>query len=237
VAENGTINESDPTGEQISVTPTKIAALTKFSRESAMDSNPAIADMVGKNLSRSIALGIDLGFFEGTGASNQPTGLKNTANITTDSTTTGTNGSAPTNLDFILKALGTLSQQNANMDRAVIVMHSRTWAELTQLKDSQNRYLLNAVQTGGAPARSIDGVPVFLSNQLSTTETQGTGTTCSSVYAYDASQIIVVKAHDMRLEASQDAYFSTDEIGIRCIARVGFAVPNPKAVVRVSGVL
>jgi HK97 family phage major capsid protein len=235
VAENGAISESDPTGEQVTVTPTKIAALTKFSRESATDSNPAIADIIGKNLTRSIALGVDLGFFEGTGSSNQPTGLKNTSGINAQSM--GTNGAAPTNLDFLLTALSTLEAANADMSRAVIVAHARTVNELFALKDSQNRYLMSSVTAGGASVRSIEGVPIYTSNQLSVTETQGSSSVASSVYVYDASQVIVVQAHDMRLEATDAAYFSTDEIGVRCIARVGFAVPNPHAVVRIAGVL
>jgi HK97 family phage major capsid protein len=235
VAENGTITEADPTGEQITVTPTKVATLTKFSRESATDSNPAIADMVANNLQRSIALAIDLGFYEGTGSSNQPTGLKNTSGILTQSM--GTNGASPTHLDFLLTALSTLEAQNADMSKVVIVAPARTVNDLFALKDSQNRYLMSSVTAGGASARSIEGVPIFTSNQLTLTETQGTSNAANSVYVYDASQVIVVKAHDVRVEATSEAYFSTDEIGIRCIARVGFAVPNPHAVVRIMGVL
>lgn len=237
VAEAGSISETDPTGETITVTPTKVAALTKFSRESADDSNPGVTDIIMRNLMQSIGLAIDKAAFEGTGASNQPTGLKSTSGIVLDNTTLGTNGSAPTNLDFILSALGTLAGNNGNMDRACIAMHSRTWNELTKLKDSQNRYLLNAVQNGDAPTRQIDGVPVFVSNQLSITETQGSASTASSVYVFDASQVILVRREDMRLEATKDAYFANDQIGLRAIARIGLAVPNPLAVVRVAGVL
>lgn len=237
VAEAGTISETDPTGQTITVTPQKVAALSKVSREFADDSNPGVVDMLLANLQRSIALSVDLGFFQGTGTSNQPTGLANTAGITVDSTTMGANGSAPTNLDFILSNLGVLNGANVDMSKVVIVMHSRTWTELTKLKDSQNRYLLNAVQNGNAPAYSIDGVPVFISNQLSTTETQGTSNAASSVYLYDASQVIVVRRETMRLETTKDAFFSTDQIGVRAISRVGFAVPNPASVVRIKGVL
>jgi HK97 family phage major capsid protein len=54
---------------------------------------------------------------------------------------------------------------------------------------------------------------------------------------YDASQALVVRSHGFRLEATRDAYFANDQIGVRAIARVNFAVPNPTAVVRIVGVL
>jgi HK97 family phage major capsid protein len=235
VAENGAISETDPTAQTITVTPTKVAALTKFSREAADDSNPEVAALVMQNLARSIGLAIDLGFYYGSGSSNQPTGLASTAGITTQFM--GTNGAAPTNLDFLLTALSTLEQNNADMSKAVIVLHARTMNELFQLKDTQNRYLLESVSAGGQTVRSIEGVPIFTSNQFPLNETRGTGTTCSSAFAYDASQCLFVKAHDVRLEATKDAYFSNDQIGIRCIGRVGIAVPNPLAVVRVAGIL
>lgn len=235
VAEGGAISETDPTGESIVVTPSKVAALNKFSRESADDSNPAIADIIGKNLTRSIALAVDKAFFEGTGSSNQPTGLKNVSGITTQSM--GTNGASPANLDFLLTALATLEAANADMSKVVIVAPARTVNDLFALKDSQNRYLMSSVTAGGASARSIEGVPIYTSNQLTLTETQGSSNVANSAYVYDASQVIVVQSHGMRLEATNDAYFSTDQIGIRCITRVGFAVPNPTAVVRVVGVL
>ena len=237
VAEAGAISETDPTGATITVTPNKVAALTKFSREAADDSNPGVADVIMKNLMASIGLAVDKAAFEGTGSSNQPTGLKNTSGIVLDNTTMTTNGSTFTTLDPILSALSTLEGNNADMSKAAIVMHSRSWGELIKIKATTGQYLLESVQSGGAPNRSIDGVPVYISNQLSTTETQGSSSLASSVYVYDASQVIAVRRESMRLEATRDAYFANDQIGVRGIARIGFAVPNPLAVVRLAGVL
>jgi HK97 family phage major capsid protein len=235
-AENGTITASDPTGGTVTLTPSKIAALTKFSRESAEDANPGVAEVVLKNLAQTIALGVDLGGYFGTGASNQPLGVANTAGITVDSATMGANGAVLSNLDPLLSSLGTLYGANVDMSKVVVVMHSRSWTELTKLKDSQNRYLLESVQSGGAPARSIDGVPIFVSNQFPINETQGTNTDASSILFYDASQIIVVRREAMRLESTKDAFFSTDELGVRGVARLAVGVPNPLSIVRLKGV-
>jgi HK97 family phage major capsid protein len=236
VAEAGAISETDPAAQTLTITPTKVAALTKISRESADDSNPALAELVMNNIARSVGLAIDLAGYWGTGASNQPTGIGNTAGITTQFM--GTNGAAPTNLDFLLTALATLESANADMSKVVLAMHPRTVNELFALKDSQNRYLMQSVSSGGSVARSVDGIPIVTSTQFPTNEVRGTsGAVCSSVLAYDPSQVVFVKAHDVRLEATNSAYFANDQIGLRCIARVGIGIPNPAAVVRVAGIL
>jgi hypothetical protein len=100
------------------------------------------------------------------------------------------------------------------------------WRSLIKLKEQtsgNNKPLLAEHATspagpvgGGADAGrqsvgSIYGVPVWLSSQLSTTETQGTATT-SSAYVYDAAQIVAVMRADL-------------------------LVPYPEAVVRISGIL
>jgi HK97 family phage major capsid protein len=238
LAENGSISAADPTLETIQVTPSKAAALTVVSRELADDSDPAILQIVADKLTRSVGLTIDLGFFEGSGASNMPRGLKNTSGITNDTTTMTANGSTFSNLDPILTAIGVLEQKNVNMDKVAIVMHGRSYAELLKLKDSQNRYLsVNVLDGTQGYQRSIDGIPLYVSNQLSITETQGTSSAASSVYVYDASQVLFVRSHALRVEMSYDAFFGNDQVAVRAIARVGVSVPNPLAVYRLAGVL
>jgi HK97 family phage major capsid protein len=238
VAESAAITAADPTLENIQVTPSKAAALTVVSRELADDSDPAILEIVSNKLMRSIGLTVDLGFFEGTGASNQPRGLKNTSGITNDVTTMTTNGSAFASLDPLLTAIGTLEQKNVDMSKVAIVMHGRSHAELLKLKDSQNRPLsVNILDGGKGYQSSVDGIPIYISNQISTTETQGSSNVASSVYVFDASQVLFVRAHSMRVEMSYDAFFGNDQVAIRAISRVGVAVPNPLAVYRLAGVL
>jgi HK97 family phage major capsid protein len=237
-AENASITATDPTLENIQVTPTKAGAITVASRELADDSDPAILQIVADKLMRSVGLTIDLGFFEGSGSSSQPRGLKNTAGITNDTTTMTTNGTAFTNLDPLLTAIGTLEQKNVDMSKVAIVMHGRSHAELLKLKDSQNRYLSVNVLDGAKGYQSaVDGIPIYICNQLSTTETQGSSSLASSAYVFDASQVLFVRAHAMRVEMSYDAFFGNDQVAIRAVARVGVAVPNPLAVYRLAGIL
>ncbi|MGH8574917.1 MAG: phage major capsid protein, partial [Gammaproteobacteria bacterium] len=66
-AEAAEITVSDPSADEIIAIPRKLAALTYVSNEVVDDSNPDALDMLRESLARSMALKLDLGFFEGSG--------------------------------------------------------------------------------------------------------------------------------------------------------------------------
>lgn len=80
-AEGDAITPSDATGETITATPRKLAAITVLSNEVMDDSNPAARDLVGRGLVWAAANKLDLGFFEGSGTPPEIRGLKNVSNI------------------------------------------------------------------------------------------------------------------------------------------------------------
>src|SRR5206468_593590 len=131
---------------------------------------------------RALSLKLDLGFYEGSGTAPEIRGMKNVASIGTVSM--GTNGAQLTNLDPIADALGTLEQANAEGN--AIVMHPRSWQTLSKVKEiagSTKPVLQDSAGSGSQGLRrSIYGVPVYLTSQLSIVEVQGTsGAVCSSM--------------------------------------------------------
>ena len=87
-------------------------------------------------------------------------------------------------------------------------------------------------------SRSIYGLPVLLSSQISVTETAGTSTSvASSAYVYEASQVVAVLRQDARVEVDSSRLFNSDQSEVRAILRADLIVPNPKAVVRITGLL
>ena len=110
-------------------------------------------------------------------------------------------------------------------------MHPRSWGTLAKIKQATtaNNMPLLLETPGAAVARSIYGVPVFLSSQLSVVE----GTAESSAYVYDASQIIAVFRQDTSITLDRSRLFNTDQAS--CVhLRADLVVPNPLAVVRIS---
>lgn len=238
VNEGDTIAESDPGLDAILATPRKLAALTSTSNETILDSNPKVLDVVFANLYRSLALGLDAAFYEGSGAAPELRGLKNTAGI--QSVVMGANGAAFADLDPVAEAIGLLEGENA--EATAIVMHPRTWADLMKLREQSGslKPLLSesAKSPTGGVQRTLFGVPVYLAAQLSTTETKGTsGAVASSVYVYQADQVIAVRREEARIEVDRSVHFAKDMVAIRGIVRFDLAVPNPKAVCRIEGVL
>jgi HK97 family phage major capsid protein len=102
---------------------------------------------------------------------------------------------------------------------------------------SSNKPLVQDEAIADAPRRSIYGVPVYLSSQLAVTETQGTATNASSAYVYQADQVVAVMRQDVRVERDSSRLFNSDSSELRAIMRADVVVPNPKAVVRILGVI
>ena len=59
-----------PPGDELVLTPRKVAALSTLGNETVADSNPAVITAVGQKMVRSVALEADRAMFAGTGAAN-----------------------------------------------------------------------------------------------------------------------------------------------------------------------
>jgi hypothetical protein len=73
-------------------------------------------------------------------------------------------------------------------------------------------------EAGGPTAdvrRSIYGVPVYLTSQLSIVEAQGSGTNLSSSYVYEAKEVIAVMREDVRVELDRSRLFNSDQTEAR----------------------
>jgi HK97 family phage major capsid protein/HK97 family phage prohead protease len=79
--ESTAITESQPTIGQLSLTPKTVGAYTEVSRLMMMQSDPSADALVVEDLSKVLALGVDLAAIAGSGASGQPTGVLNTSGI------------------------------------------------------------------------------------------------------------------------------------------------------------
>ncbi len=235
VTEGSAIGPADPGYTDIAATPVKFGTLTVVSNELMMDSSPDITNLLEMQMLRSLALRYDLASFEENNTNFK--GLKNVTGITLDSSL-GANGLKPVNLDTIASAIGSLTGFDATP--TAIFMHPRSWGTLLQIKEvagSTKSLLQDSAASGSAGiTRALFGLPVFLTSQLSITETKGTSTDCSSIYVVDASQIYGVFRTDARVEVDRSRLFNTDQSEIRAIMRATLAAPNAKAIVRIEGV-
>jgi HK97 family phage major capsid protein len=239
IAQAANIPLSDPSAESLTAVPQKFIQGSRVANEVLADSKPAALDALGKSLIRSVGLAFDNRAFEGNGVAPDIRGFKNVSGI--GAVSMGTNGAAVTNLDPFADALGMLAEANADEEAAVIVMHPKVWRAILKLKEAtgSNKSLIqdSAGSAASGVTRALFGRPVFLSGNLSTDETQGTGTNASSIYVYVPSEVYAVVREDAVFDVNPYVYGATDETLVTAKMRADILVPNPGAVVRIAGVL
>jgi HK97 family phage major capsid protein len=157
-SEQGQKATSSMTFSQISLTPYKLAAIVPITTELLQDSPFNVVQIVSKALGEAVAKAEDQAFMNGSGT-GRPTGL---STYTMGSTISA--GNALT-FDHIVSAFWRLP--SAYRNRASWLMNGRTIANVSNMKDSQNRPLLldsGIITEPGIPA--LKGRPVLEQNDL-----------------------------------------------------------------------
>jgi HK97 family phage major capsid protein len=235
-AEGATLTAGDPTLSSDTITPQKVAHLVELTNEVVADAEPSVLEVVRQHLITMLGLKIDIGLIEGNGTPPNPLGLANVAGVQ-NIDTLGANGATPTNLDPWADAINALEAVNASAQ--AILMHPRTLATLRKLKKTvtagNSIEPLLAEPTEDLPLR-IFGVPVYVSSQMSITETRGTSTDTSSSYVFDTSRVFVVRRQAETVETDASRLFNQDKTEVRAKARLNLYVPDGQAIARIRGI-
>ncbi len=83
--EGSDITESEASFGQILLSPKTVGALVNWTRQLAMQANPAIDSIMSDDLNIALALAIDKAVLHGSGASGQPLGIANTVGVSAPS--------------------------------------------------------------------------------------------------------------------------------------------------------
>ncbi len=189
LAEAGTVTESEPTVDSITLTAQMLTFLVKASRQVLEDSGPDMTGELKRNMARVVALELDRVALRGTGTAPQPHGILGSAGITSTTLGAGNGLSLGTQVsgiapawDFAVDQVQALAANN--FQAGAIIMAPRTLNGLFKLKDSQGRYLEPPDMfdvTDPADDRVQHVVPL-VSNQVPINLTVGTSTDCSEAY-------------------------------------------------------
>ena len=155
--EGGASSESEPTFGQVTMTPKTLGAFTDITRLMMMQSSPDIEALVRDDLSRAIALAIDLGALSGSGSSGQPTGIKNTSGVNKPSSFAA---ATPTFAEVV--ALETaVAEDNALLGNLSYILPASMYGALkTAVKVAGQAQFI--VEPGG----TINGYRAIVSNQV-----------------------------------------------------------------------
>ena len=193
-SETTAISQAESTFDQISMTPKTLATMSKFSRNMLIQATPGIEELVRRDLSDGINVGLDLGILNGSGSSGQPTGIMQTSGI--GSVAMGTNGGAIT-VDALVDLETAIMEDNAgvNADSISYVTNAKVMGAIKKLKTSGGEYLVNnnlqALGRGATPI-AVNGYPLAMTNQVPSNLTKGsTSGSCSAVVMGDFSQAIL----------------------------------------------
>lgn len=215
-AENAQIALTDPTTAELVVVPKKVAGLTQISNEAASDTNPAVADQIGRGLARNIAKKIDAAFFGNT-VTNGPSGLLSAAGVQVVDTGTVTF----TSLDPFHNAKSVALTNGAELSVFLVAPDvALALSKAKKLATGSNESLFDT--TGVSDGITLAGVPVIVSSDVA----------AGNAWGLDSTQILVVQRTGTDVTTSTDAAFAYDAVQVRATARVAFGFANPNGIVR-----
>ena len=214
--EGDALTESGTTYSSIKLEPKTVGALTAFSRNLALQSNPSIESLLRDDISAVVGLAVDKALLHGTAAAKQPVGILNVVGIQTGSLAT-------LSWAAIVALLEKLGLENINPN--AVVTHTKAATKLqTTIKDSVagGEYLMQ----GGRVA----GLPAYVTNQLEAK----TGTPDKGrVLVGDFSQIVIGEFGVTEILANPYAagYYEKGDVQLRIMHTMDAVVRHPKAFV------
>lgn len=182
VAESGAPTESAQAFDQVTLTPKTVGAFVDFSRKLALQSSIDIESFVRGDLARVLGLEIDRVAINGSGSSNQPTGILNTSGI--GSVAGGTNGAAPDWAD-IIDLESAVANANADVGSLYYITNTKVRGKLKQTEKA----------TGTAQfvwTDSLNGYQALVTNQVPSNLTKGTASgVCSAIIFGNLADLII----------------------------------------------
>ena len=237
--ENAAITESAPTTNNTPLTLHTLKGLTGVSIEWLRDATPETDAALQANLVRGAARAADSGYFNGTGSSNQPTGLLNVSGINTAGAGGGaTNGSTPT-LDDISNQIYLLDAANAPDEGRTWFCHPRTVDRLRKIKNTLGDPILWTNPSNALDMR-LNGYPIYTTTQLPINQSVGSSSTASTMLLVAMSDMYVgqgIRSQGLEVAISEEAAFSNAEILIRLLYRTDIQPGHVLSISALTGIL
>jgi len=241
--EGSTITASDPTFDNVTLTSKSLNALVVGSMEWFADANNA-GEVVTEALAKALALQIDLvALFGGvtTGAEQttvgnnllasgglpnppNPTGILANllANASTSVLGSATNGTVQTAATFYKEVLDTIyTPRDFNEAPNALLWPSHL-----------ARIYAEAVNTLNDPMRvpaDVDNIPKFVTNQIPSGFTQGTGTLMSDIVVGDFTQLLIGQRLDLTVQTLTERYAELGQVALLATWRGDVQLARPRA--------
>jgi HK97 family phage major capsid protein len=211
-AEMDVLTVGEPTGDELVLTPKKVAAITTLSDEVISDSSPSVLDAVGTAMTKAVALKADAGILTGAGG-KAPTGIYGQA---------GNHVVSPEiTIDALIEAAGDIAAVGGQARAAYVNPADHT--KLMLSKDANKRPLLTPDYSGG-PSSTVYGLALW----------QTPAITAGTALVAAPEQIVVAVRQDASVAVSADVSFTQDASVARVIARLDCGVNDPKGLTSIA---
>ena len=173
--ENDAGSEQTQTFGQVKLQPNRVGCYTEISKQLLIQSTPDVEGMVRDDLASAIALAIDLAALNGSGSSNQPTGIANTSSV--GDVAGGTNGAAPT-WAHLVELETDVGTANADVGSLAYLTSAKVRGKLKTTAKVSSTDSVMIWDT----ANTINGYRAEVSNQVPDNISKGSGSNLSHIY-------------------------------------------------------
>ena len=240
VGESAPITESDIKVGTVTLQAKKLAVLIKAPNELIRFASPAAEALMRDDMTKSLALGLDLAGLEGLGGDNRPRGVIHTPGINLlTSSSPGANGDALVGQD-IYRFVAIVEENNAEFES--FVMRPKTLYKYYQLRsdavgqgDASGPFLFNLIREAGegVAVPMLGGYPVTKSTQVSGVRGKGSATDLTYILGGAMSNILIGMFGAIEFAATTlgDTPFVNDQTWVRGILSADIAVRIPASLV------
>jgi HK97 family phage major capsid protein len=220
VAENpgSDVAETDMTFGSFTLSPKTVMGMQSYSRQLLAQSSFDVEQLVRNDLMAVIALAVDLAVINGSGASNQPTGILQQAGL--DVVAIGTNGGQPAYTNLVQQETD-VAAANADMGSLAYVTTPGIRGRLKQTAVLSNTIGLPIWSNdkrldSGLASGEVNGYPAFSSNQVPANLTKGTSSgICHAIIYGDWSGVLIGEWGAMEVMA--DPYTKAAQAMVRVV--------------------
>lgn len=206
VDEGSDISEADPTLSETVVFTGKIAQLLKISREQFTQNNTS--NLLSESVRRAVTKAADKAYLTqaapGSGEHTPPAGLLNVSGIVDG-------GTIATDLDVLAEGLATLEANGSEPTHIICAPDAFGYLRKFKTATDSNMALLGAGVQDQAPM--LMGLPVIRNAAM----------TSGKLLVVDRSAIVSAVG-TVNVAQSNDVYFASDSVGLRCTFRFGASV-------------
>lgn len=190
VAESGAPTESAAAFDQVAMAPKTVGAFSDISRKLLLQSSLDVEAFVRGDLAKVLAIEIDRAAINGSGASNQPTGILNTSGI--GDVAGGTNGAAPT-WAHIVDLWSDVAVANADFGSTGYLTNAKVAGKLmtTEKASGTAQFVCPAFPDAGGMT-NFGGARAGISNQVPSNLTKGLASgVCSAILFGNFADLII----------------------------------------------